>query len=423
MSMLRPMRDELSKYRRRKRRSMDGSIPGAPYVGYRKSRRYVSGLSYVPRGPGQHHDLYNWGVPREYHPNLNAPSVDWTEYDLYEPVGIGHVPTHNNPRPLRGFKDSNQEIPKLPPSSDDLPLTEQFLMAMGKRNQIEQGVLDEPTFNIHENTLEAPELDLFPFPAVLRSIDELPDLEDLKEAFGCLFGVLPDDHPDLVNVRTAMRRVRDHKIALSEMNETDAVDFYPTGTEIDNNPFQTDPFQEAEQFFNKQMEFLEKSFDDQAIEPEGIQAAGLFEGGILESEVMPDETMPEESFMEEQTLEQIVNEQEPFDTPAPGFMEQDMMPDEMLSDMGMPGIVPEPFGYGAATIADEINQAIDELSQQPMPEEMEPDPFQPQFDPYMMGQNMLDQMQYMANPFAIPDPYGPMGLGPMGPMPGPMPGP
>ncbi len=31
MSMLRPMRDELFKYRKRKKKSFDGSVPGAPY--------------------------------------------------------------------------------------------------------------------------------------------------------------------------------------------------------------------------------------------------------------------------------------------------------------------------------------------------------------------------------------------------------
>lgn len=127
--------------------------------------------------------------------------------------------------------------------------------------------------------------------------------------------------------------------------------------------------------------------------------------------------------MEEQTLEQIVQEENPFENAAPGFTEQDMMPDEMLPDMDLPGAMPDPAGYDAGLIADEINQAIDEVTQQAMPEEMEPDPFQPESDPYMMGQNMFDQMQYMADPFAMPDPYGPMGPGPTGPMPGPMPGP
>lgn len=419
MSMLRAMRDELFRYRKRRKSSIDGSMPGVPYASYRRSRRYVSGSPYGPRQPAHDHDLYNWGVPREYHPNMNAPSVDWTEYDPYEPFDIGHISKPDNPRPPRGFKNSNQEIPKLPPSSDDLPLIEQFLMAMGKRNEIEQMVLEEPTFNIHEKTSEAPDLDSIPLPVELRGIDELPDLQDLVKAFGCLSGVLPDDHPDLVNVRTAMRRVRDHKIALSEMNETHAMDVYPAGIEMENDPFQFDPFQEAEEFFNKQMEFLERSFDDQAIGPVGIQAPDLFESEVLESDVMPDETVPEESFMEERTLEQIVQE-DPFTAPAPAFAGQGMMPGEMMDDMGMPSDIQGLIGYDAGSIADEINQAMDEAAQGLTPQEDELDPFQPLSDPYMMG---FDQMQYMANPFGMPDPYGPMGPGPMGPMPGPMPGP
>jgi len=417
MSMFRPMRDELFKYRKRKRRSIYGATSGVPYASYRKSRRYVSGLPYGPLGP-THHDLYNWSIPREYHPNMNAPSVDWTEYDPYEPLGFGQFPTPDNPRLPRGFK-INQKIPKLPPSSDDLPLVEQFLIAMGKRNEIEQGSLDEPRFNIHENTPEAQDLDSIPKPAALRSIDELPDLEDLKEAFGCLSRVLPYDHPDLVNVRTAMRRFRDHKIALSEMNEADTVDVYPTGADIESDPLQLDPFQEAEQIFNKQMEFFERSFDDQAIGPVEIQTADSIEGEVVESDVMPDETMPEESFMEEQTLEQIVQE-DPFIAPTPVSAGQDMMPGEMMEGMGMPSDISGSTVFNIDPAIDEIHQAMDEVTQQATPDEMEPDPFPPQDDPYVME---LDQMQYMVDPFAMPDPYGPMGPGPMGRMPGPMPGP
>ena len=171
------------------------------------------------------------------------------------------------------------------------------------------------------------------------------------------------------------------------------------------------------------MELLERSFDGPEIGSAGIQTPDLFEGGAPESAIIPDETLPDEFFMEEQTLEQIVHEQDPFDTPAPGFMEQDMILGEMSADISMPGAMPEPTGYDAGSIADEINQAIDEVSRLPMQEEMELDPFQPLYDPYMMGQNMFDQMQYMTNPFMMPGPYEPMGPGPMGPMPGPMPGP
>jgi hypothetical protein len=204
------------------------------------------------------------------------------------------------------------------------------------------------------------------------------------------------------------------------MNEADAVDVYPTGADIESDPLQLDPFQEAEQIFNKQMEFLERSFDDQAIGPVGIQTTDSIESEVVESDVMPDEAMPDESFMEEQTLEQIVQE-DPFIAPAPEFAEQDMMPSEMMDDMSMPSDISGSTVFDIDPAIDEIHQAMDEVTQQATPREEEPDPFHSLHNPYMMDQ--FDQMQYMVDPFAMPDPYGPMGPGPMGRMPGPMPGP
>ena len=55
----------------------------------------------------------------------------------------------------------------------------------------------------------------------------------------------------------------------------------------------------------------------------------------------------------------------------------------------------------------EIEQAIDQVAGRMAPE----------FDPYMMAQQIFDeQMQYMDNPFLMP------GMMPMGPMYGPAPG-
>jgi len=345
---------------------------------------------------------------------LNAPAVQADEYDPYEPLGVHHIPKPNNPRLPHSLNNSNQKMP-IPISlqGDDLPQTEQFLTAMGTTDEIEQVVPEEPILDINEQNLSESTPTESQLPVEDRSIDELPSLEDLKDAFIQLSEVLPEDHPDVVNVRTAMRKVRDHQISLSEMNETNAIGFYPTDTEMENDPHQLDPYQEAEQFFNQQMELLEKSFDEPATEPIEVEASDLFENNAFEPALMPDGTLPDTPFVEEQTLEQIVQEESPFEATAPEFMAQDMMPDEMLPDMGMPYAMPEPAGYDAAMIADEINQAIDEVSQQPMPQEMEPDPFQLQYDPYIMGQNMFDQMQYMADPFMMPGPCGPMG-----PMPG-----
>jgi hypothetical protein len=167
------------------------------------------------------------------------------------------------------------------------------------------------------------------------------------------------------------------------------------------------------------MQSIESAFDEPMFEPAEPYAADMFD----EQPEMMFGQLPDEAFPEAESLEEIVEQEHVFGAPAPAFIGQDMMPDEMMADMSMADAMPEPTGYDTGSIADEINQAINEVTQGPMPQEEEPDPFHPLYDPYMMGQNMFDQMQYMANPFAMPDPYGPMGLGPMGPMPGPMPGP
>jgi len=421
MAIPRSLGNDLFRYRRRKKRSLDGSVPGLAQERFHKSRRYICGTPYVPRRGGYHHDIYNWGIPRDYYPNLNAPAIDWTEYDDYDPLEIHHISRPNNPKLPHGLDDADLAMPEttfLP--EDDLAHEEQFLMAMGQRDEIEQGSLEEPRFNINEPDGIEP----FPvepqLPVGERSIEDLPSLDVLKDAFSALVDVLPEDHPDLVNVRTAMHKVLNHQISLSETNDADTSDPYFMGAEAMVDPFEHDPLQEAEQFFNKQMELLEKSFDESPMEPVGIRTPVPFEGEPLESVIMPDESLPDEFFMEEQTLEQRLCEPDLFDALPPGFVEQDMMPDNMVDDMNTPGPGPEFAVFDIDPGIDEINQAIDEVTQQAMPQEIEPDPFEQQQDPYMTG---FDQMQYMANPFGMPGPYGPMGPGPMGPMPGQMPGP
>jgi hypothetical protein len=374
MSMLRPMRDELFKYRKRKRRSIDGSVPGAPYVGYSRSRRPVSGVPYQSRGPGYHHDLYMWGSPGEYRPSLNAPAVQETEYDPYEPVNLHHIPRHNNPKLPHDDIDQGIPIPSSIPE-DDLTLTEPFLTAMGAKDEIEWAVLEGPRFNINEKDLVESAPTDSQLPVELRSVDEVPSLEDLKDAFVTLVDVLPEDHPDLVNVRTAMRKVRDHHITLSDIEDL----------EKSSDPLRCDPIQEAEQFFEQQMALLEKTFDEPAVQSlEDVLEAQATEPGMILDELGANALF-------EQGLEEIVEQDDPFETPLPEFMGQDVLP--------------------AGMDVDEISHAIDQVSGQPA--EMEPDPFAPQYDPYIAAQMFDEQIQYMADPFMMPGPVGPM------PMPGP----
>ena len=66
------------------------------------------------------------------------------------------------------------------------------------------------------------------------------------------------------------------------------------------------------------------------------------------------------------------------------------------------GTIPESARHAAGVIADEINQAIDQVTER-IAREMEPDPSPMQNDPYAIAQSTFDQqMQYMANPLMIP---------------------
>jgi hypothetical protein len=185
--------------------------------------------------------------------------------------------------------------------------------------------------------------------------------------------------------------------------------FDPSGLELDTAPQEFDPYQEAEHIFNQQMQSLESTFEEPTFEPVEMETPEIFE----EQPEMMFEQQSDEAFMEADSLEQIVEQEAFYETPPQEFMEQEMMPVEMELEMNMPSAMPELTEFVIDPTIDEINQAIVE-AQQPMPQEMEPDPFQPQYDPYMMGQIIFDEMQYMADPFMVPGPCGPVG-----PMPGP----
>lgn len=407
MSMLRPMRDELFKYRRRKRRSIDGSVAGVRCNSYRRSRRHVSGLPYVPRGPRHHHDLYNWDNLSEYHPNLNAPAVQAGEYESYEEQGFQQIP-NNDPHLFRRLPDNIERIEDPIPTYEDTVIVSDFffkdmeLMYQAQRkeqgmpnlNEISQGHLDGNSDMESDFSLEIP------------NTHELPSLEEVTDVLDQLREVLPKDHPDIVRLETAAQ-VLDYQESMPQPENIEG-NLETSGLGLYSTPQEFDPFQEAEQIFSQQMQSLENTFEEPTFEPVEMHAPEIFEG----QPEMVFEQQPNEAFMGADSIEQIVEQEHFYETPPPEYMEQEMMPVEMESEMSMPSAVPELTAFDIDPAIDEINQAIDEALT--MPQEMESDPFQPQYDPYMMNQNMFDEMQYMADPFAMPGPCGPMG-----PMPGP----
>ena len=418
MSMFRAIRDELFKYRKHKRGPIDGAVPGVPYADYRRSRHYVSGLPHGPKGPS-HHDLYNWGVPREYHPDISAPAVQSEEYTPNENWESHMIAHPTDPRLLRPFPDSS--VPEEKISWERSGAASEFFLKVMEvmYRPLEDGQTlpsladiwrehfrddQQNMADMHEPVTEIPTETA----AEVTPEDLMRRFINITGALGHLQTVFPEDHPDITNLRGALHEILDDPEAMSKL-ESLAGETGPSklGT---GDPYATDAFEEAEQLYEQQMQSIENALDEPMLDPAEHAAPQIFD----EQSDMMFEQLPEEAFPE--GLEQIVEQEDPFTVVPAAFMEQDMMLGEMVADVGMAGAMADP-GYDAGLMADEINQAIDQVTQQAMPQEEEPDPFGPMHAPYMMGP--FDQMQYMVDPFAMPGPYGPMGPNPMGPTPGP----
>ena len=124
----RSLNSDLFKYRKRKKISLNGYVPGVSHSSIGLSKKLVSGMPYLPGGGGNHHDIYMGSVPQAYHPSLNAPAVQDTEYEAYEPF-MSHV---SRP-PLQPRHNPHNTSPniagRISVPDDDLTLIEQLRMA------------------------------------------------------------------------------------------------------------------------------------------------------------------------------------------------------------------------------------------------------------------------------------------------------
>jgi len=422
MAMRGPLRREIGKYRKRG----PGTMPG--YLGFKGWKQHVTGAMPGPAHGGYPTDLYMWGVPRDYHPNINAPAAQSDEYITDPDWESHHVPRSHQERLLRPFP---QREPNEPGFDYDAAMahSEFFLKAMEAqyrplvegeevptlaeiwRDHITEGAEQESESRDYPDELGG--IDALPEEATRR----LPDLADIADALGHLQKVFPDDHPDIVNLRAAAHEILQHPELLPQPE-----DFHADWSESklgNGNPYEMDmiddpevpatahttdgPFEQKEAAFGQPMQTLDEVF--------GTPEFGLDEGPAMVPDGYADlEAMlgtPEAAFAEPDGLERMIEQEGPFGAPPAEIMDQDMMPDAMGSDMGIPGVMPEADSLAGMTPEDEINQAMDAAAGQPGPHEMEPepDPFQMQYDPFATAQQVFDrQMQYMDNPFMMPGP-------------------
>lgn len=410
--------NELFKYRRRRKRPLDGSVPGLAQERFHKSRRYISGMPYVPRQGGYHHDLYNWGLPREYHPSVNAPAVQTDEYINDPDWESHHIPHSHQDKLLRPF-------PELEPGETAFDyehaqaMNDFFLKARDVQYQpFEEGQEVPSLADIwEEHTAESFGLSLEPSVNAGGPLDALedaetlseevpkglPDVDEMTDALTQLRQVLPEDHPDILRLETAIEMVSYHGMT-ADAREPETGPSHGA-LESMGSAYDRDPFERQQAAFDQHMQTLEDMLTGLELGPDPVPTMDMPIEPALGLEATLAEPHLAEAYAESGELEQLVEQEGPFAATPPAIMEQDMMPDAMGPDMGIPGVIPEADGLGVMTPEDEINQAIDAVAGQLGSQEMEPepDPFQMQHDPFATAQQIFDQqMQYMANPFMMP---------------------
>ena len=403
MGLLRPAREMLSRYRKRSKRSFDGSVarfrrPTTPELG-----------SYRPSG-GIHHDLYNNDTPREYHPRLNQPAVQSTEYEPYDGWGTQHAMRSTDPRLFRNLDHTNEET-RPPTYEHTAAMGEFFLRDMQEKYEAQREDLGATVSP--DGIQQEPHID--DIGSDLESIARTPNEEershffDMVDALGHLRTVLPEDHPDIVNLRTSVHHMLERAESWIPSDDFGPQDWQSNlGT---GDPYENDDLEEAQQVFEEQLQAIEQTLESPELIPMDYQLPDIFDNpqaGLdsqpAEFDMIHDEFQPDDPFMEQQSLEEIVEHADPFDVAEQMFMEPEMMAGETSMDMGMS----EMDDLQIDMAHDEIDQAIDQLS--------EPDPLQMPYDQSMVPEYMLDpEMQYMMQ-------YMTPGAMPMGPMPGPAPG-
>lgn len=409
---------ELFKYRKRKRKALDGSIPGLGYERFHKSRRYVSGMPYIPRQGGSHHDLYNWGLPRQYRPNIHAPAAQSDEYATDPEWESHHVPHSHQPHLFRPFPELE---PTEPPFDYDKSkaVSEFFLKAMQAQYQPLEDGQEVPSpadiwmehfhFAVEAETamdVVEPEIPTGPAEPTAR---ELADrFMNITGAISHLQTLFPEDHPDLTALRGALHDLLEDEGAMSKL---ESLAGYMSPSKLGGgNPYENDTVEDAAYAVEQTMDMVQDPYNQPVFEQAGYP--GMDDAMGIGAFVEPDPFEQDTPFMEASPLEQAIEQPDAFG-PAP-MMDYAGSPQEI--DMAASDPMAELQGYDAMSPADQINQAIEQVMEQPDMAEPHPDPWQMQQDPFATAQQIFDeQMQHMSNPFTMP------GLGPMGPMPGPAP--
>jgi hypothetical protein len=311
MSMLKLLKQELSKYRKRKLTQLNQSVQEHFDPGL--SQFHINSKPVDIPYPQQ---MYLQNPPKDYRPNIHLSAVDWGQYRIQSEG----EPIHFSQAPQGRIGNTNSNIPALlhPTVNDDLTLTEQHLMNVGLR------------LRPHEETIQMNLSEILSLTQGVRgninSMDTeqpqvIPNLEEMISALNILKDTLPSDHPDVVNLSNAVQIMSGQGIF---------------------NPDKNVGITQADPIASYQIEQQIQSMQDYG-QPLNPQAEN----------VMPQETLSEKPFQDISPLEQIVQQ------------EFAAISSPMNAEM------PDPMAAVHATM-NEINQAMEQAMQIPQPPQEDP---------------------------------------------------
>ncbi len=322
----RALRAELFKYRKRNRISLDGTIAG------QTAGIYIGGLHHVrPPGsrgsspsPAQHHSIYD-----------TRAFYEWPDQEYDQPASWFEQVFPGTP-PLRVQGPPRHPQTPIPEYDDSLmtPELQDHAANAFRRAAAEQALLPQEPYGDMAEILNATNAEIA---AVAQDVDNLPNLADIADAIFQLEGVLPPDHPDLVNLRAAARESFEHPESWPSPEDFGG-DLGPSklGT---GDPYERAPYEEAGQAFepNDTSQMNQEMFD---------QAMAQVVGTQMMPEPMAEALDPMQDAYEqqfEQGLEAIVHEAMPEQDP---FEMQRRMYDEEMEMLMNPFMAPGAFGPG-----------------------------------------------------------------------------
>lgn len=322
----RALNAELFKYRKRKRISLDGTIAG------QTAGIHIGGLHHV-RPPGSR----SHGISAAQHRSVYDEHAfyEWPDQEYGQPASWFEQSFPSTP-PLRVQGPPRYPQPPVPEYDDSLmtPELQDHVADTFRRAAAEQALFPQEPQGSMAEILRATNAEIA---AVAQDVDSLPNLAEIADAIAQLEEVLPPDHPDIVNLRTAAHEWLEHPESWPQPEDF-GVDPDPSKLGI-GNPYERAPYEEAGQAFGPEDigQMNQEMFDQTMVQVAGPEMAPEPMAEALD----PMQDAYEQQF--EQGLEAIVHEAMPEQDP---FEMQQQMYDEQMRMLMNPFMMPGQFGPG-----------------------------------------------------------------------------